>query len=413
MAEYRNVPLARTSWRRDYAGEVRLPVKNRFFEQDPTSTEDPTAMLARPGTDYRISVGGGPMRGNFAQEGFFDGDMFVASGQQLFRWDGETLLTIAGALSSNDGPVSMAAQTVPGVEDSDRLWIADGENLLYYEGEAKARGSLTATGQVSDGDVVEIGGIYYRFSTANVDDNSPAGTMTNPWRVLIGTDLENSMENLGAAIGGSGIPGGTYSTALTPHPTVEVRRVEPARVQVQAKAAGSGGNSITTTETGSTLAWGAATLANGGDHFLTVAPVPEGEGNQNATSVTALNSYVILSVAGTDRMYAVRPGEFWVEVFFTAESEPDAVVQVITVGDYFWALGKSTIEPFAANNNPDFPFVPVRGAAKRYGVIPGTAVVIDDDVIFSDDRGIVRNTAGERLSTNSIEEEIRLRVRSA
>lgn len=404
-ASFFNVPLGLSTWKRDYGGDVEITLLNRFFEQDPTSSEDPTGLLARPGTDFVKAFGNGPLRGLFSQEGFFDSDLFIASGAALIRWDSTTETAITGALAG-DAPISFTYQASPGVE---RLWLADGTSLQYYEGEMKAQGSLDATAQVSDGDTVEIGSVYYRFSTANVDDNAPAGTMTNPWRVLIGVDLENSIANLGAAIDNSGTPGGTYSTALTAHPNVETRRVEPARLQIQAKVAGAAGNTITTTETGATISWGAATLQNGGDHRFIVVPVPEGEGNQKAVSVTTLAGHVIVSVAGSQRMYFIRPGEFWVELFAEAESEPDEVLEVTTVGDVFWALGQSTIEPWSPTGDAETPFAPIIGRALKYGILSGSAKVIDNDIVYTDTKGIVRNSSGARLSSHSIEEQIRLR----
>lgn len=399
------VPIARTRWSRQYAGGVGLPLINRFFEQDPSSTVDDTAMLARPGTDGYRGFGTGPNRGLFSQTGVFGDDLFVASGSALYRWDGSSQTNITGTLANSPNPVSITYQKSPGVE---RLWIADGSNLYYYEGLSKAVGSLTATAQVTAGDVVEIGGIYYEFVSANVDSGSPAGTLTDPWRVLIGLELAGSLQNLYAAIGGTGTPGSQYSTALTAHPTVEQRRIEPTRIQVQAKTAGVAGNSITTTETGANISWGAGTLQDGGLHALVAVPVPTG-GTEAAVSVTTLAGYIIISVAGSQRMYLVRPAEFWVEDFFEAESEPDLVYQVVTVGDTFWALGATTIEPFSATGDFNFPFAPISGRAMRYGIVPGTAIVFDDGVIFVDDRGMVRTSNGERISTHDIEEEIRLR----
>ena len=101
------VPLTRTTWRRDYAGSVQLRLLNRFFEEDPSSTIDDTALIARPGTDSYRAFGSGTMRGNFTQPGFFGGDLFVASGQTLYRWDGTTETAITGVLSAEDTPVSI------------------------------------------------------------------------------------------------------------------------------------------------------------------------------------------------------------------------------------------------------------------------------------------------------------------
>lgn len=399
------VPLARTTWKRDYAGSVALPLLNRFFEADPTSTEDDTALLARPGTDFYRAFGDGPFREIFTQPGFFDDDMFVASGRALIGWDGTTETAITGTLSDSTSPVSITYQASPGVE---RLWLADGENLYYYEGLSKASGTLNATAQVTAGDQVRLGAMYYEFVASDVDTGSPAGTSANPWKVLIGLTLSGSLQNLGAAIDASGTPGGTYSTALTANVEAQTRRIQPERIIVQAITAGAGGNSIVTTETSSVLSWGSGTLANGGTHSLVAVAVPEG-GSEAPVSVTTLAGYVIITVAGSQRMYFIRPSEFWVEIFAEAESEPDEVLQAITVGDEFWALGRSTIEPWSPTGDPDIPFAPVIGRAMKFGFIPGTARVIEDQVYFCDDKGIARKSTGQRISNHSIEEQLRLR----
>lgn len=218
------------------------------------------------------------------------------------------------------------------------------------------------------------------------------------------------MGNLHDAVGKSGISGGTYSTALIENPNVEVRRLLPLSLVVQAKVAGAAGDAIVTTDVAATLTWSAATLQNGGLQSLTPIAIPDGGGTEKAISLCTLAGYVIIAVAASQRMYLIRPGEFWVELFVSAESEPDRVLQVVTVGSSFWALGESTIEPFSATGDADFPFTPIQGRQMSYGIIAGTALVLEDQVIFVDDKGIVRDSSGSRISTHNIEEELRLRT---
>jgi hypothetical protein len=408
MSESVPVPLTRSTWRRDYGGGVALELLNRFFEGDPSSNIDDTALIARPGTDYYRSVGSGPHRGNYTQPGIFDGDLFTASGTKVYRWDGTTQIELVGSLNSEDTPVAFTFQASPGIQ---RLWIADSDNLYLYEGSSKSRGNLDSNGtNVTAGDVVRIDAVYYEFVTSGVDTGSPAGTITNPWKVLIAADAEGSLGNLSDAVGKSGIAGGSYSTALIANPNVEVRRLLPLSLVVQAKVAGAAGDAIVTTDVSATLTWGAATLQNGGLQLMTPVPVPEGDGTQKAISLCTLAGYVIIAVAASQRMYLIRPGEFWVELFVSAESEPDRVLQVVTVGSSFWALGESTIEPFSATGDADFPFTPIQGRQMSYGILAGTALVLEDQVIFVDDKGIVRDSSGSRVSTHNIEEEIRLRT---
>ena len=326
----------------------------------------------------------------------------------MYRWDGTTQTELVGSLNALDTPVSFTFQASPGIQ---RLWIADSDNLYLYEGLSKSRGNLDSNGtNVSAGDVVRIDDVYYEFVTSGVDTGSPAGTITDPWKVLIAADAESSLGNLHDAVGKSGISGGTYSTALIANPNVEVRRLLPLSLVVQAKVAGAAGDAIVTTDTAATLTWSAATLQNGGLNSMTAVAVPEGDGTQKAISLCTLAGYVIIAVAGSQRMYLIRPGEFWVELFVAAESEPDRVLQVVTVGSSFWALGESIIEPFSASGDPDFPMIPIQGRQMSYGILAGTALVVEDQVIFVDDKGIVRDSSGARISTHGIEEEIRLRT---
>lgn len=397
------VPLGRSLYRRIYDGGVTMPLINRFMENDPTSTIDDTGLIARPGTTNYKTIGTGLPRGNFSQPGFMGSDLFVVNNRTLYRWDGTTLTTIQGALSDSTTPVSITYQVTPGVS---RLWLADGETLWYYEGEAHAQGTLSATGQPSAADVVRMGSVYYKFVASGVDAGSPAGTVSNPWNVLIGTTTADSIAHLSEALDNSGSPGSTYSTALVANPDIETRRLLPAGLIVQAKVAGVAGDSLVTTETSATLSWASGTLTDGGDHFLASVPVPEG-GNEKAISITTLAAYVIIAVQGSQIMYLIRPAEFWVELFVSAESEPDQVLQVVTAGQFFYAMGQSTIEPFSATGDADFPMAPVVGRAMKWGIMTGTARVIDNDILFVDNSGVVRNIAGDRLSTHSIEEIIR------
>jgi hypothetical protein len=400
------VPLGRNSWTRAYAGSVALPVLNRFFETDPTSNTDDTALLARPGTTFTRAFGVFPHRGLFSQEGFFGGDLFIAAGNTLYRWDGTTQTTLIGTLGGTSGEVSMTFQASPGVE---RLWLADGVNLWYYEGLSKAIGTLTFTAQPANLDVVLMNTTYYQFVTSSVDTGTPAGTLAFPWKVLIGATLAGSIANLGNAVGATGTPGSTYSTALIANPDIQQRRAEPLRLIVEAKVAGTGGNSYPTTDTGATMAWGNGTLQNGGTHTLIPAAVPEG-GSQAAISVTTLAAYVIIAVNASQRMYFIRPAEFWVEIFAEAESEPDRVYQVLAIGSTFWAMGPNTIEPWSPTGDADIPFAPIVGRTLRYGIIAGSARLLNDDVVYVASDFTVRDTSGERVSTHSIEELLRLGV---
>jgi hypothetical protein len=78
---------------------------------------------------------------------------------------------------------------------------------------------LTASGIISTGNQVRINNTYYNWTSGSVDAGAPAGTAANPWLVAMGGDTVTALANMYAAIGGTGTPGVTYSTALTAHTT--------------------------------------------------------------------------------------------------------------------------------------------------------------------------------------------------
>lgn len=78
---------------------------------------------------------------------------------------------------------------------------------------------LTATGAIISGNQVRISNTYYSWTNGSVDAGTPAGTSANPWLVALGVTDAQSLANLYDAIGATGSPGVTYSTALTAHTT--------------------------------------------------------------------------------------------------------------------------------------------------------------------------------------------------
>jgi len=390
-----------------------LRLLNRFFEEDKSAASG-QSLVARPGTAFVANIGVGPtIRALFTQDGAFGDDLFIISGDGLYRYDGTTLTLISGAVGFAATFPSLAVQTSPGIE---RLWVADGDNLFYYEGLSRAQAGLqVGVGNIAAADVVSIDGVYYTWVASGVDTGAPAGTLANPWKVLLGANNEFSLANLGDAIGNTGSPGGTYSTALVAHTTVRRRRAAPTRLTVEAITAGAGGNAIALTETSTALSWqtpaGAptGTLVNGGLHFLTEAPLPEGTDDMKALAVATISGFIVVAAANAQRLFYIFPGEFWVDTFAEAEAEPDHLVTIKTVGDLLWVIGSSTIEIWAATGDEASPFAPVQGRTLRFGAIEDTVVVLDNNIFYVDTTGIVRDASGTRLSTHTVEEKIRLR----
>lgn len=121
-------------------------------------------------------------------------------------------------------------------------------------GGAKAVGTLTSSGTISNNDTVTIDSVVYTFKTA----------LTGAVReVLIGANAAAALDNLKSAINASAGAGTTYGTGTTAHPTVTATTNTDTTQVVEAKVTGTAGNSLATTETGANLAWGASTLASG------------------------------------------------------------------------------------------------------------------------------------------------------
>lgn len=112
---------------------------------------------------------------------------------------------------------------------------------------------LTASGVISTGNQVRINATYYNWTSGSVDAGTPAGTSANPWLVAMGADTAEALANMYDAIGGTGSPGVTYSTALTPHTTVTPFGITDTTIAV-IPTNGTTVN-MTFSETGANTAW--------------------------------------------------------------------------------------------------------------------------------------------------------------
>jgi hypothetical protein len=121
-------------------------------------------------------------------------------------------------------------------------------------GSSRAFGTLTTTGNFGNTETVTIDTKVYTFQTVltDVDGN-----------VLIGTDAEDSIDNLVLAITlGSGA-GTKYAASMTAHTTCTGTKPTASTFRAVALNAGTGGNSFDSTETAANASWGAATLQSG------------------------------------------------------------------------------------------------------------------------------------------------------
>lgn len=161
---------------------------------------------------------------------------------------------------------------------------------------AFATGTLTLTGNVSNGDQITTGTKTYTFQTVltNVDGN-----------VLIGATASDSLDNLIAAITLGAGSGTLYAAATTANTFVTAAAGVGDTMVATALTAGTAGNTIATTDPvdgGGVISWGAATLTGGaGDVSILTAP-------QLPSNTTA--AVGIVTTLGT--VVAAHPGTFGV-----------------------------------------------------------------------------------------------------
>lgn len=406
-----DIPLSRSDYFRGVAKEARIRTRNRYFEQNPILNSGNSAMLARMGMRRYLYVGQDGIRGLYSQPGSFNDAAFVASGDNLWRVDKngtKTFIGPVGAPSPNNA-IIMAATSNIGTTPA-YLFVAGGGPLMLYMENGYARGTIAGT--PANNDVVQIGGVYYKFTNAGLNVGPPAGTVGFPWLVALGVDAASAWTNLSDAIEHSGTAGTQYSTALTANTTVKVVSHTGASVTVRATAIGAAGNAVSTTETGAAIAWGAATLAGGGAPSWTAVETPD---NVGIIGLAYIASYVVVVPAQgqniNGRFYWINPGETTIDPldFATAERAPDPISGVVVFGDQFWLPGSNTTEPWYFTGNIDQPVLRMQGVVFDRGAWEGTAVQVKDSMIIVDNEGAVFQIQGgaKRISRPDVEERIR------
>jgi hypothetical protein len=137
-----------------------------------------------------------------------------------------------------------------------------GTNTTLYVREAAgapaaATGVLTLTGNAVNNETVTIGDRTYTFKTTL--SSGPAVA----YEVLIGAAATNTIDNLIAAVNAGAGNGSTYSTGTLINPLVSGAAGAGDTMNATARAAGTAGNAIVTTDTLSAGTWGAGTLGGG------------------------------------------------------------------------------------------------------------------------------------------------------
>lgn len=260
----------------------------------------------------------------------------------------------------------------------------------------------------SEGNDIQVRNVLDRAPIFRWEDSAgnPVTSLTGGSDVA--GDAESVMANLARAIGATGIPGTDYSTDLTAHPAVRVESIVGTTLTVSA-CGDAVDNTMPTTTTSTGLAWGGVTLSGGGEHRLDPVPMPDGN---PAGALETLAGFVVVSVAGGDRFYWLRPGARTIDPldFSTAESGPDEIADILTLADQLVIIGVSSIEFWSPTGNVEQAFLPSRGQTLNIGAIQSSAVRARDRILFVGIDGVVYQTTGgpeQRVSNSGIEERLR------
>lgn len=407
-----DIPLGRADYHRTVAKEARIQTRNRYFEQNPALVQSLTALISRPGMRRWLSVGDGPIRGGgiYSQPGSFNDALFVVSGNEWYRVDKDGTKTfLTAGINPGGGSVSMAGTGTIGTTP-EFMYLADGRNLWIYVENGYAKGTLS--GSPANNDTVEIGGIYYKFTTGSVDAGAPDGTLANPWLVAKGADDHTSFINLSGALGANGAAGTAYSTGTTANTSAQVIDVGTTLISIRANAVGALGNGVTTTETGAAIAWTNPTLTGGGAPSVNIVQTPDDIG---AISVGYIASYVVVVPAQgqgiNGRFWWIDPGETTIDPlnFATAERAPDPIFGVVVFVDQYWLPGSNTTEVWYFTGNIDSPTLRLQGITFDRGTWEGTSRQVKESMIIVDNDGGVFQISGglKRISNPSIEQRIR------
>lgn len=189
---------------------------------------------------------------------------------------------------------------------------------------ATAVGTLTSSGAFTDGQTVVINGKTYTSQTTLTNTNG---------NFLIGANQTASHANLKAAVNLEAGSGTLYAAATTLHPTVTATAATGTTTVFAAKTPGTAGNALTTTETQTNAAFGAATLASGVDPTA-------------AESTTALETAINGLNLATFKVKCTRIGAN--EIFLYNRKDAEAIAATETLAGTNNAFASATFYGGAA-----------------------------------------------------------------
>jgi len=130
----------------------------------------------------------------------------------------------------------------------------------------------------------------------------------------------------------------------------------------------------------------------------------------DARSVTVQDGYAIYVTRNTGEFVISEiadSGDVDPAEFASAESNPDNLLTVVSANRELWLMGERSIEVWYNSGDPEFPFVRnAAGVINRGALSPWSVVVIDGQVYWLGDDGLVYRNAGyvpQRISTHAID----------
>lgn len=227
-----------------------------------------------------------------------------------------------------------------------------------------ATGTLTSSGTRANGETVTIDGLVYTFKTT-------LGTSAR--EVVLGGSETANLQNLYDAINRSGTPGTQYTSITDPHPTVRASAASATTVVVTARIAGSNGNTITTTETGTNLAWGAAALSGGADTGQSRFPEILG-----ASGVLLANGTATPNTVGVFKTFGT-PGVLTGVAL--GQSAPPATAAAGVGLTYSYGAWQGTPHKIGIRSTDAFATSPfeLNGSSVRVGNTPASAAQTEED----------------------------------
>lgn len=218
-------------------------------------------------------------------------------------------------------PDATAAAGTGDTVDVTAAYAGAASNEIITQGsgaDVKATSTLTFTPGTVTTQTIQLGGKYYIYAADPTTDALADGSSGHPYQVDVGTTATISLANLAAAINATGVRGTTYSYTLAPNNAnalAEATSSDATTVSVRARAAGTGGNSISTTVPSgagfawtstvmagglSSLTWGAATLEDGTGSGVTYSSDVEAHPLVDATDVSTDALTATTKTAGED-----------------------------------------------------------------------------------------------------------------